>query len=80
MEEPGAKNADVKEKFAQGVESVKSGFAGFMSKKNPFQKKATDESTKDVLATIEKLAKLKDMGVITQEEFDEKKTELLAKI
>lgn len=80
MEEPGAKDANVKEKITQGVESVKSGFAGLMSKKNLFQKKTVEDPAEDVFATIEKLVKLKDMGAITQEEFDEKKTELLAKI
>lgn len=34
----------------------------------------------DVFATIEKLAKLKDMGAITEEEFNTKKKELLDKI
>ena len=34
----------------------------------------------DVFETIKKLSELKDMGVITQEEFDTKKAELLAKI
>lgn len=34
----------------------------------------------DVLATIEKLAKLKDAGALTQEEFDAKKKDLLSKL
>ncbi len=79
VEAPAEKDMDVKEKLAQGVESVKSGFAGLMSK-NPFQKKIVEEPAEDVFATIEKLSKLKEMGAITQEEFDAKKAELLAKI
>ncbi len=38
------------------------------------------QSQDDVLATIEKLAKLKDAGALTQEEFDVKKKDLLAKL
>ncbi len=34
----------------------------------------------DVLAQVEKLSKLKDAGVLSEEEFLEKKTELLAKL
>jgi len=34
----------------------------------------------DVLATIEKLAKLKEAGALTQEEFDAKKKDLLSKL
>lgn len=34
----------------------------------------------DVLAQIEKLAKLKESGILTEEEFVQKKTELLAKL
>ncbi|MCI0714883.1 MAG: SPFH domain-containing protein [Chlorobi bacterium] len=41
------------------------------------EKKMTQE---DVLATIEKLAKLKEAGALTQEEFDEKKKDLLSKL
>jgi len=37
-------------------------------------------SQEDVLATIEKLAKLKDAGALTQEEFDTKKKDLLSKL
>jgi membrane protease subunit (stomatin/prohibitin family) len=38
------------------------------------------QSQDDVLATIEKLAKLKDAGALTQEEFEAKKKELLSKL
>jgi membrane protease subunit (stomatin/prohibitin family) len=37
-------------------------------------------SSEDVMAMIEKLAKLKESGAITQEEFDSKKKELLSKL
>jgi len=38
------------------------------------------KSQDDVLATIEKLAKLKDAGALTQEEFDTKKKDLLSQL
>lgn len=38
------------------------------------------ESSEDVLATIEKLSKLKEAGAITEEEFQAKKKELLSKL
>jgi hypothetical protein len=34
----------------------------------------------DYVAELEKLADLKDKGIITQEEFDQKKTQILAKV
>ncbi len=38
------------------------------------------QTQEDVLATIEKLAKLKEAGALTQEEFDTKKKDLLSKL
>lgn len=40
----------------------------------------TKQSQDDVIAMIEKLAKLKEAGALTQEEFDAKKKELLSKL
>ncbi|WP_199798726.1 SHOCT domain-containing protein [Clostridium tetani] len=37
-------------------------------------------SNEDIVGQIEKLAKLKDSGILTEEEFSNKKTELLSKI
>jgi len=37
-------------------------------------------SASDVMATLEKLGELKDKGILTQEEFDAKKAELLKKL
>ncbi len=42
----------------------------------PEQKMSADE----IMSTIEKLGKMKEMGLITQEEFDTKKKDLLAKL
>ena len=40
----------------------------------------TSDNTEDVFAKIEKLNRLKEMGAITEEEYNSKKSELLAKI
>lgn len=45
-----------------------------------FQKWQAKEENDDVFKTIEKLSKLKEIGAISQEEFESKKAELLAKI
>ena len=41
---------------------------------------SSSNKDEDPLALIEKLAKLKDMGAITEEEFSAKKKELLSKL
>jgi len=50
---------------------------GSMGQQQGGQKKETSE---EVLATIEKLAKLKEAGAISEEEFNAKKKELLSKL
>ncbi len=47
---------------------------------NQQNQQPVQQSQDDVLATIEKLAKLKDAGALTQEEFDAKKKDLLSKL
>jgi len=41
---------------------------------------AVGMKAEDVMATLEKLGELKTKGILTQEEFDAKKTELLKKL
>ena len=41
---------------------------------------ATGVKPEDVMATLEKLGELKSKGILTQEEFDAKKAELLKKL
>ena len=41
---------------------------------------ATGVKPEDVMATLEKLGELKTKGILTQEEFDSKKAELLKKL
>lgn len=68
----------VKEKLSTGFKTVSAGISGILSKKS---NKADDsKGDDDIFETIEKLSKLKDMGAITAEEFEVKKSELLSKI
>ena len=67
---------DVKTKLVESGKKTMDSISGFFNKK-----KATPASSADdVFDKIKKLSELKDMGVITQEEFDTKKAELLAKL
>ncbi|WP_303866555.1 SHOCT domain-containing protein [Acetobacterium wieringae] len=46
----------------------------------PLQTEATEQTAEDPIAMIEKLAGLKEKGIISEEEFNQKKQELLAKL
>lgn len=68
---------DVKEKILNtGKKSIEN-ISGLFSKK-----KATEEKSEsdDILETIKKLADLKDSGILSNEEFESKKAELLSKL
>jgi len=58
------------------------GLMGNMNQQNQQNQQQGEKkmSQDDVLATIEKLAKLKEAGALTQEEFDAKKKDLLSKL
>jgi membrane protease subunit (stomatin/prohibitin family) len=47
---------------------------------NNQQQAAPKMSMDEIMSAIEKLGKMKEMGLITQEEFDTKKKDLLAKM
>lgn len=72
-----SENKDIKTKLAEGSKKTMDSISGFFSKKKATP---TEAAKDDVLETIKKLAELKDSGVLTQEEFDAKKAELLAKL
>ena len=67
---------DVKTKIINSSKKVGASFSGIFGKK----KVESASSEDDVYEALEKLAKLKDMGVLTQEEFEIKKAELLSRI
>lgn len=64
---------DMKTKIVDGGKKALDNICGFFSKKKTF-------STDYAMDTLKKLSELKDSGVITEEEFSQKKAELLAKI
>ena len=76
--------------LTSGVKNLGSGLSGmFSSTKSYFEKpkapaapakEPQKDASDDIFATIEKLAKLRDLGAITQEEFDAKKAELLSRL
>ena len=68
---------DVMAKFNEGGKKAIDSITGFFGKKNTKPEPVPED---DVFETIKKLSALKDIGAITQEEFEAKKTELLAKL
>lgn len=68
---------DVKAVFAESTKKTMDGLSGLFAKKKSTQKENPSE---DIFETIKKLSELKDSGIITQEEFDMKKKDLLAKL
>lgn len=76
-EQEPTENKSVKEKLVNGGKRTMDSISGFFSKKKTAP---TQSTTDDILETIKKLSDLKDAGMITQGEFDAKKSELLAKL
>ena len=68
---------DVKAKIVEGSKKTLNSISGFFGKKKP---SATVQKGEDVFETINKLSELKDRGILTQEEFDAKKAELLSRL
>lgn len=68
--------SEIKEKISGGLKSASAGISDFVGK---FKKKteSKSESENDSFEQIKKFKELLDMGVITQDEFDKKKSELL---
>ena len=67
----------VKDRMIEGSKKTISNLSGFFSKKKTTSAMQKDE---DVLETINKLSELKDRGILTQEEFDTKKADLLSRL
>lgn len=75
-----AEKSSIKDQAAKGIQDLKSGIGSVFAKGKKKKADAAEAPEEDVFAKIEKLANLQEMGAITQEEFEAKKTELLAKI
>ena len=77
------KAKEAKNKITDSAKKLGSGISGIFAGKHGRQKEnisSANNNTEDVFAAIEKLSKLKDMGAVSQEEFDAKKAELLSRI
>lgn len=70
---------DIKSKLLDGGKKATEKLSGLFAKKTSDPEK-TMNNNNEILETIKKLSELKDSGIITQEEFDTKKAELLAKL
>ncbi len=67
------------------MDKAKDMYADFFEKGKEFisnleNEKSAGDSSSDVLETLEKLGALREQGVVTDEEFEAKKAELLAKL
>lgn len=69
--------ADVKAKIIDGGKKTISNISGLFTKK---KSTPTATPTEDIFETLKKLAELKEAGILSQEEFDQKKAELLSKL
>lgn len=67
---------DMKTKIVNSGKKALDNISGLFSKK----KSVPAVQGEDVMETLKKLSELKDVGIITEEEFSQKKVELLAKI
>ena len=86
LEEAPSKTEAVKEKVKDSAKSVKNKLSGFSQKIGSAKKAKQEEpqpqapSDEDIFATLEKLKNLEERGIITPEEFAEKKKELLSRL
>lgn len=68
---------DIKAKIIEGSKKTLNSISGIFAKRKPA---ATTQKDDNVFEAINKLSELKDRGILTQEEFDAKKAELLSRL
>lgn len=68
-----------KTKIIDGGKKIGENISGWIDKVKSSQDN-NDKSSEDIVETLKKLAELKDLGIVTQEEFETKKAELLSKM
>lgn len=73
---PQQENNTIKDKITEGSKKATSNLSNLFSK----IKKTSKQTEPDNIEKLKQLAELRDTGVITDEEYDAKKTELLSKI
>lgn len=69
---------NIKEKIFESGKKLGGNLSNLLNKKNTHPSNTTP--TDDIFETLKKLSELKDIGIITEEEFQAKKTNLLSKI
>ena len=75
--------SSVKDRTMKSIKNLGSGIGSLLTKGRKAEKDISSsvaEPEEDVFSKIEKLARLRDVGAISQEEFDAKKAELLSQI
>lgn len=75
-EEKATEPQDVKSKIIGSGKKLGENISGLFAKKS----KTADDTTDNAVEKLKKLSELKDLGVITEEEFETKKAELLSQI
>lgn len=70
---------DFKTKIIDGGKKIGENISGWIDKVKS-SRDNNDKSSEDIVETLKKLAELKDLGIVTQEEFETKKAELLSKM
>ena len=78
-DETSTEENDIKAKLLDGGKKATEKISGLFAKKTPVAEKTTNNNN-EIIETIKELSELKDSGIITQEEFDSKKSDLLAKL
>lgn len=76
IEQP-SKFSEIKGKLSAGCKNTTDKISGLFAKKTSTDGISQDE---DIFESIHKLSELKDNGIITQDEFDSKKAELLERL
>lgn len=76
QENESSEEQDVKAKIIEGGKKIGGNISELFGKKKAEQSSEAD----DTFEALKKLSELKEMGIISQEEFESKKTELLSKI
>lgn len=79
VEEPKNNFVDVKDKLTQRAKQMGANVSSLLRRRKDTAEQPA-VSVEEVTDSIERLLRLKEIGAITQEEFDAKKAELLAKI
>ena len=82
-EEFNEKKESIKDKISKGAKSLGDSLNNIIGKRDDVEDSnvsASRESEDDVFEKLEKLGRLRDSGIITQKEFEEKKKDLLSRI